>query len=245
MSGHSHASEYGSHGHGSHGHVIVPLFTLRTILLALLFFTLLTVGLSKAEEWLAVTFDFGIPQWVNVVVALSIAVVKTALVVLFFMQLKYDSPLNGMIFIFTLLTVASFLGFTMIDLGGRTTIDRFKGEYIVPGGTGLPATESSAGFSGPIVMYARDKAELEGHAHHDAGEHAGHRERGLFTDAGYRDPVPAIGSSSEISRPVRGLTLPGFAASGATEADEAHDDAHGAEPAAEPPKPAPASTPGH
>src|SRR6185295_5729046 len=77
-----------------HGHVIVPASTLMAVLILLLFFTLLTVGASQAEEIIATTFHVIIPAWVNVCVALSIAVVKTTLVVLFFMQLKYDNPTN-------------------------------------------------------------------------------------------------------------------------------------------------------
>lgn len=236
-----HADDHG--GHAGHGHVIVPLFTLRSILIALMFFTLLTVGLSKGEVWLAEQFNFIIPGWVNVVVALSIAAVKTALVVLFFMQLKYDSPINGMIFVFTIITVTFFLGFTMIDLGKRGTIDRYKAHYIVPGGTGL-------GSEGPKVRYAHDRAVLEGTAHHDSHVHpfidqhetAATMEKGLFTNAGYRAPVPTKGSSSNIARPVQGLTLPGFAPQatddhghhGAAESHgegEKHDDAEHAAPA--------------
>lgn len=228
MGGHSHAAEYDSHGHApGHGHVIVPIFTLRFVLVALLFFTLLTVGLSKGEAWLAATFNFDIPQWVNVVVAMSIAVVKTTLVVLYFMQLKYDSPLNGMIFIFTILTVTFFLGFTMIDLGGRGTIDRFKAHYVMPGGTGLNA-------DGPIVERAKTIAALEGHAEH-AELHVP-PSRGLFTNAGYRAPTPASGSSADVARPVSGLTLPGFVPQTAT----GHADEHGHEGAPAAPEAAPA-----
>ena len=240
----AHASQATAHGHqgehAGHGHVIVPMFTLRSILLALMFFTLLTVGLSKGEQWMADTFHFIIPGWVNVAVALSIAAVKTALVVLFFMQLKYDSPVNGMIFIFTLITVTFFLGFTMIDLGKRGTLDRFKGHYIVPGGTGL-------GSEGPKVRYARERAALEGtshadpHAHSAIDEHetAATPERGLFTNAGYRAAVPELGSSSNVARPVSGLTLPGFAPKH-TGHDETHDAAEMNEAETEALEPAPA-----
>lgn len=210
------AGEYGAHGHKDHGHFIVPLPTLRAVLLALLFFTLLTVGLSKGEAIIAETFNFVIPQWVNVVVAMSIACVKTAIVVMFFMQLKYDNPLNAMIFIFTLMTVCFFLAFTMIDLGNRGTLDRLRARYQVPGGTGLSG-------AGPITAVAREEAILEGryHPHHDHAENelsiAG------LTDAGYRDNLPSRGSSEELSRPVRGLTLPGFAPVGADDHGDGHE----------------------
>ena len=74
----SHAAEFDEYGHKDHGHVIVSLFTLRSILIALLICTLLTSGTAWAEQLIANTFHIVIPQWINVVVALSIAVVKTS-----------------------------------------------------------------------------------------------------------------------------------------------------------------------
>lgn len=207
--GHSHGTPHaGAHdGHGDHGHTIIPLVTLRLVLGVLLFFTVLTVFLSRGEAWLADFMNFDIPQWVNVVIALSIAAVKTAFVVLIFMQLKYDNPLNSMIFIFTLVTVVFFLGFTMIDLGGRGSIDRFKGVYISPGGTGLKG-------DGPITVRAQEIAKLEGHhGHHHSIDRP---QRGGLTAAGYRPAMPEAGSSAQIARPVRGVTLPGLAPAAAS-----------------------------
>jgi len=54
---------------------------------------------------------------VNVLIALSIAVVKSILVAMFFMQLKYDNPLHSIIFLFCLFALALFLFFAMTDLG--------------------------------------------------------------------------------------------------------------------------------
>lgn len=196
-----------SDGAGHHGHHIAPAATLMLILGALMFLTLLTVGASMAEEFVATTFEFTIPVWVNVAVALSIAVVKTALVVLFFMQLKYDNPINGMIFIFTLVTVAFFLGFTMIDLGNRKTIDTFKGSYIKEGGMGLDYQDS-------ITVAATKKADAEkAQKAKDAlvsGEHVeGHEAAGH--EAAHAAPghkkVPSKYSNAQQSRPVKGVTL--------------------------------------
>lgn len=215
----AHGPAHADHAH--HGHVIVSLFTLRTILALLLFFTLLTVGLAQFEVWLAHTFQFEIPQWVNVTIALSIAAIKTTLVVAFFMQLKYDNPMNTLIFVFTLLTVAFFLGFTMLDLGKRGTIDRFKAQYIQAGGTGgidRGVLGKNPGLS--ITEAARAEARKLGtyHEHHD--HHAPARG---FADAGFWPADPAAGSSPSKSRPITAVTLPGLP--GATPAD-AHDD-HG------------------
>lgn len=183
--------------HAHHGHFIIPAPTLLFVFIALLGFTLLTVGAAKAEVAIAHGFGIIIPQWVNVLVALSIAVVKTALVIGFFMQLRYDNPLNTMVFAFTVVCVLTFFGFTITDLANRSTIDRFKAQYIVPGGTGLDG-------GGPITKTARDAAILN---HKPIDEHGGH-------GAGAK---PVIGSTSNASRPVKGLTLPSL--TGAPSAD--------------------------
>ncbi|MGH7130779.1 MAG: hypothetical protein ACREJO_02405 [Phycisphaerales bacterium] len=140
-------AEHGQH----HGHTIVPMRLLVLTLATLLFFTLATVGAAQFEKYIAHTFAVEIPQWVNVMVALSIAAVKTAIVALIFMQLRYDSPVNSLVLFFTIITVALFLGFTMLDLGNRGTIYAYKAQYHDVGGTGdfrrksqflQPATEA-------------------------------------------------------------------------------------------------------
>ena len=77
----AHAEEFDEYGHKDHGHVIVSLFTLRFVLVALLICTLLTSGAAWAENSISAAFHVEIPQWINAAVALSIAVVKTVLVV--------------------------------------------------------------------------------------------------------------------------------------------------------------------
>lgn len=126
------------HGFGAghhHGHVIVSRFTNRLVLAALLGFTLLTIGAAKGEVWFMETFNVVFPHWVNVVVALSIATIKSTLVLLFFMQLKYDNPINSVIFCFCLFGLALFLGFTWIDLDNRGRIYAYKQGEIIKGGT--------------------------------------------------------------------------------------------------------------
>lgn len=125
-------AEHGQH----HGHTIVPLRVLVLTLVSLLFLTLATVGAAQLEKFISHTFAVEIPQWVNITVALSIAAVKTTIVAMFFMQLRYDSAVNSLVLFFTIITVTLFLGFTMLDLGTRGTIYPFKGMSTVVGGTG-------------------------------------------------------------------------------------------------------------
>ncbi|CAN5842416.1 hypothetical protein BH11PLA1_BH11PLA1_23810 [soil metagenome] len=162
---HGHAAHPGSHGPldesgarvvnvvtagamdsaGHHGHHIVPRRVLLTVLAILMFFTFATVGAAWTEEWISHAFHLVIPQWVNVAVALSIAVIKSVVVAMFFMQLKYDNPVNSLVVVFTLSCVAFFLGFTMLDLGNRGIIYDYKGKLVNPGGTGAYLRTDAAG----------------------------------------------------------------------------------------------------
>ncbi len=222
--------------HGHHGHVIIPARTLLLILGMLMFFTLATVGAAKAEQFIAHAFDFVIPQWVNVAVALSIATIKSVVVAMYFMQLRYDNPMNSAIAVFTLFVLAFFLGFTMIDLGGRNALYAYKAEYIIHGGTGgggLNRIDSETGttlnIDEPITALARKRAMAEidelkknktpmdqwpkrlrkyaDHLAHDNHAHGGHGDH--------------RGSSPNRSRPRAGITLPELG--GGTHADHAHE----------------------
>lgn len=228
----SHAAEVDAHGHQDHGHTIVSLATLRLVLAALLFFTLATVGTAWLEVWIAHVFNIEIPQWINVTVALSIAVVKTVLVCLIFMQLKYDNPMNTLILVFTILTVGFFLGFTALDLGKRSTVDRRKGQYVMEGGTGLKG-------GGPITQTAREDAIASGKydphkAHHDHGG-----PNLTITESGFWQPRAKVGSDANVSRPVEGLTLPGLVTR-TRKTDHAHDAQKADEKKPEAAKPEPA-----
>lgn len=224
---HSHAEAFDAHGHKDHGHTIVSVATLRTVLALLLFFTLLTVGATVVEVWIAETFNVLIPQWVNVFVALSIAAVKTTIVVMFFMQLKYDNPLNTMIFVFTLLTVCFFLGFTALDLGNRGTLDRFKSGQITPGGTGIDPTRPNT----PITKAAADTARTNNVFDPHLAHHAHHGPRLPITEAGYVVKQPHAGSSAQKYNPVMVVTLENLSVPpGQTGAGDAEDE-HGEGPA--------------
>lgn len=214
------------HHHG--GHVIIAPSTLLGVLVALLALTGLTVGLAQLETLLMQSFNIVLPQWVNVFVALSIAVIKTTLVVMFFMQLRYDNPLNTMVFLFTMAMVLFFLGFTMTDMGARSTVDRYKAQYVVPGGTGgiaLPGKERSLPSDTPITVYVRKEAENPESPKHQYLHHA-HHAPAIPAQEDIAQAYPIApgdydGSSPEQSRPVKGLTLPGFAP-----ASSAHDHGH-------------------
>lgn len=190
-------------GH-SHGHTIIPSITLRTVLLALLVMTVMTVGAAQLEHYVQIALDIKLPHWVNICVALSIAVVKSALVLMYFMQLKYDNPINTIVFLFTLFAMALFLGFSMLDLGSRATVYQYKSGEVQKGGMGNMARSTGVvdeagnvikeSIVGPIVQYARERKlnaliaqmgaeagrnefarlEAEAHAHNRNFQHAPH-----------------------------------------------------------------------
>ena len=85
----------------------------------LIFLTITTVIIAS--------FDLGL---LSVPVALAIAIVKAALVVAFFMALKYDSRVNLLVFTIGLFFVAVFLGFTLLDTEFRGTFDKTKASTI-------------------------------------------------------------------------------------------------------------------
>jgi len=83
---------------------VVPLWLLLAVFAALLVFTWLTVA--------ATAIDLG---RLNIWIALAIAAIKATLVALYFMHLRYDRPLNGVIFLFAIFFVMLFVGLVLMD----------------------------------------------------------------------------------------------------------------------------------
>jgi cytochrome c oxidase subunit IV len=100
----THAMQHPSEGpHHGPGHVI-PVSVLVSVFLALIVLTVVTVAasylpLGDLEIW----------------VAMGIATVKAALVAAYFMHLRYDNPLNAVLFVIGLLFVGLFVGFVLMD----------------------------------------------------------------------------------------------------------------------------------
>ncbi|MGE5612455.1 MAG: cytochrome C oxidase subunit IV family protein [Bacillota bacterium] len=83
---------------------IVPPRVLLGVFATLLVLTVLTVAVTRV--------DLGA---FNIWLALGIAVTKAALVALYFMHLRYDSPFYGVILIGALLFVVVFIGAAILD----------------------------------------------------------------------------------------------------------------------------------
>lgn len=147
---------HGQYG-GHHGHHIASWQMLVVVLLALMFFTVLTVAISRAEVWFAAEFNVLIPDWVNVMIAMSIATIKASMVCMYFMALKYDNPMNTVILITTIFAFACFMGFTAIDLGNRGRLYDYRGPSVVAGGTGNAVIMRDEAQLGPDGKPLRDQ----------------------------------------------------------------------------------------
>ncbi len=95
----------------THSAHIIPLSVYLTIASILLFLTFVTV-------WVA-SINFGA---YNLVIAMFIAAVKASLVALFFMHLKYDNKVYMIILLISIIFLAIFITFTMLDTLQRGAI---------------------------------------------------------------------------------------------------------------------------
>ena len=86
-----------------HVHAVSPKILLG-VYGALLVLTVVTVAVT----WI----DLG---KLNIIVALAVAVVKAGLVAMYFMHLRWDSPMNGIVLITAMLFVAMFIGIAVLD----------------------------------------------------------------------------------------------------------------------------------
>ncbi len=87
------------------GHHISSAKFLWGIAITLFLLTFITVGVTWIE----------IPAPWNVVVAIGIAVMKATLVVLFFMNLYWDSKFNSLLFLLSLVFFGLLIGITLLD----------------------------------------------------------------------------------------------------------------------------------
>lgn len=100
----AHTSDaHAPHGHSTVGHV-VPVQLLAAVLLVLLVLTWLTYAVTKVNL-----------GFLNIWIALGIAVLKASLVALYFMHLRWDRPFNGIVLISSLVFLSLFIGISLMD----------------------------------------------------------------------------------------------------------------------------------
>jgi len=105
------------HDHDDHEHHILPVSLYVKVFVGLIILTGLTVLTSM--------FDFGI---MNIVIAMGIAILKSCLVVFFFMQLKFDELGNKVTFSAAFAFLAIFILLTSSDLFFRRKFEPVKVE---------------------------------------------------------------------------------------------------------------------
>ena len=125
-------SDHAAHAEGEHHGFAhpAPVWQLLAVFFALIALTILTVfqstlGLGNLELGLS----------------LFIATIKAALVILFFMHMLHDKPLNAIIFLGSFIFVALFLGFTLMDSSAYR--DSIEYKEIDPKPPGAPVAVSA------------------------------------------------------------------------------------------------------
>lgn len=109
-------SEHTSHAGKHHGFAHpASIKSLLLVFITLIVLTWLTVFQS--------TLKLGS---IELVVSLTIATIKASLVILFFMHMIHDKPLNAIVFLSSFIFVALFLGFTLMDAHGYKDSYEFK-----------------------------------------------------------------------------------------------------------------------
>ena len=120
-----------------HGHHITPMRTLIGVFAGLIVLTILTVITSR--------IDLGI---LNVPLALTIAIGKASLVVLFFMALKWDNRVNGIVLLLGVLFVSIFLIFTLFDTAFRGDLSNVDDTTIMDAEIEMSAGDAESDHSG-------------------------------------------------------------------------------------------------
>ena len=126
----SHPESSHDHGHHDDGlvHVHVhPASTYVKIFVALVFLTLVTVGLSRIHLG-----DF------NFLIAVVVATIKASLVAAFFMHLKDDNRFNVLLFVGALVFMGVFFVYTMNDTQHRGQWDDSYGTTVNSNGERAP-----------------------------------------------------------------------------------------------------------
>jgi caa(3)-type oxidase subunit IV len=104
-------------GEHEHEHVL-PIKVYAAIFVALLVLTGVTVGVSLLELGA-----------IAIYVAMAVAIVKAALVIGYFMHLKFDVRFNSFVFLSSALFLIIFFVLTMLDLGSRGDVLEAQGNF--------------------------------------------------------------------------------------------------------------------
>ncbi len=129
-----HAGAGEGHQQDHHLHVtpFAPMLIVFIVLLALTALTVYTANLHHIDVG---NTRIEISGTAHILIALTIAVVKSALVLGFFMHLLYDKAVNTIVLASSLFAISLFLGLTLMDLAVRDSIEPYEAGELTPGGT--------------------------------------------------------------------------------------------------------------
>ena len=154
----AHAAD--GHGHADDGEVHAHISSLKLyvgIFATLIFFTLLTVAVSYVHL-----------GPLNLAVAILIASMKAALVVTFFMHLKYENKFNTLMFLIGLLFIGVFFAPTLNDTDRRgNELNDVAGNKVWLGD--MNDKQAPGGFEPKVETY-----KAEGHDSTGGGHGGGH-----------------------------------------------------------------------
>lgn len=100
----------------SEGHHIIPAKIYIRTLVALVILTIITVAVSRV--------DLG--SNLNIIVAMIVAGIKATIVSMFFMGLRYDRPLNSVVYLCGIAFLMFLFVLSFVDLMTRDEIDPQK-----------------------------------------------------------------------------------------------------------------------
>lgn len=136
---------------------ITPMKYYWGVLGALLFLTVITVGVS----------ELGLPMPFSIIAAMIVAVMKATLVVTVFMHLIWDKRLNTVVFIVGVAWMLIFFSLTMVDMLSRSMVVPESGHFYKFDET-LDSGQNPAGY----VVANPDAAAAHGDDHGATeGEH--------------------------------------------------------------------------
>ncbi len=101
----------------NHGHFIVPLKYYVISLIALLILTVVTVAVAQV--------DLG---WLNIYVAMFVAMIKASFVIFFFMGVRWDESFNKIALFGSLLFVLIFFVIVLADVFTRDGVYSTEGD---------------------------------------------------------------------------------------------------------------------
>ena len=108
--------------HGEHvmethetGHHVVPVSTYIKVITSLMVLLIITLA-AAAVDFSAMSPNLA---WLNIVIAMGIAVVKAIIIILYFMHVKYSSKLDCVFAFAAFYWVMILFGMTLIDYFAR------------------------------------------------------------------------------------------------------------------------------